>query len=136
MTDSSATPLPSPKERRRLREAKSLSQTEVAARVGVTRETVRSWETGRTTPRGRKLEAYATLLSGPELDGALPAEASVSEVAAVAAEVSVRHEDPVLALVGVGGGPSSALPEEAPAPAPVPDDVLEPLTPAQAFDAL
>ncbi|WP_369233767.1 helix-turn-helix domain-containing protein [Streptomyces sp. R21] len=136
MTDSSATPLPSPKERRRLREAKSLTQADVAAKVGVTRETVRSWETGRTTPRGRKLEAYATLLSGPELDEALPAEASVSEVAAVAAEVSVRHEDPVLALVGVGGGPSSALPEEAPAPAPVPDDVLEPLTPAQAFDAL
>ncbi|ATL29919.1 sigma factor-like helix-turn-helix DNA-binding protein [Streptomyces formicae] len=62
MTQSPATPLPSPKERRRLREAKSLSQADVAAKVGVTRETVRSWETGRTSPRGRKRDAYAKLL--------------------------------------------------------------------------
>ncbi|MFJ2767411.1 helix-turn-helix domain-containing protein [Streptomyces sp. NPDC087300] len=63
MTQSPATPLPSPKERRRLREAKSLSQADVATKVGVTRETVRSWETGRTSPRGRKREAYAKLLN-------------------------------------------------------------------------
>ncbi|QEU92335.1 helix-turn-helix domain-containing protein [Streptomyces kanamyceticus] len=62
MPQSPATPLPSPKERRRLREAKSLSQADVAAKVGVTRETVRSWETGRTSPRGRKRDAYAKLL--------------------------------------------------------------------------
>ncbi|MFI6338614.1 helix-turn-helix domain-containing protein [Streptomyces sp. NPDC050535] len=68
MTQSPATPLPSPKERRRLREAKSLSQAEVAARVGVTRETVRSWETGRTTPRGRKRAAYLRLLGVPDQD--------------------------------------------------------------------
>ncbi|MGW1404844.1 helix-turn-helix domain-containing protein [Streptomyces sp. NPDC002403] len=60
----SARPLPSPKERRRLREAKSLSEEQVATVVGVTRATVRSWETGRTTPRGRKREAYARLISG------------------------------------------------------------------------
>jgi DNA-directed RNA polymerase specialized sigma24 family protein len=59
----SAHPLPSPKERRRLREAKSLSEEQVAAAMGVTRATVRSWETGRTTPRGRKREAYARLIS-------------------------------------------------------------------------
>ncbi|MFF1379842.1 helix-turn-helix domain-containing protein [Streptomyces sp. NPDC058308] len=63
MPQSPATPLPSPKERRRLREAKSLSQADLAARIGVTRETVRSWETGRTTPRGRKREAYGKFLS-------------------------------------------------------------------------
>ncbi|MFE6482872.1 helix-turn-helix domain-containing protein [Streptomyces sp. NPDC057757] len=66
MTQSPATPLPSPKERRRLREAKSLSQADVAARVGVSRETVRSWETGRTTPRGRKRAAYLRVLAAPE----------------------------------------------------------------------
>ncbi|MER5613642.1 helix-turn-helix domain-containing protein [Streptomyces sp. NPDC002215] len=60
----SADPLPAPKERRRLREAKSLSEEQVAAAMGVTRATVRSWETGRTTPRGRKREAYARLISG------------------------------------------------------------------------
>ncbi|WP_393060005.1 helix-turn-helix domain-containing protein [Streptomyces sp. LN549] len=57
-----AHPLPSPKERRRLREAKSLSEEQVAAAVGVTRATVRAWETGRTSPRGRKREVYARLI--------------------------------------------------------------------------
>lgn len=63
MTQSPATPLPSPKERRRLREAKSLSQAQIAARVGVTRETVRSWESGRSKPSGRKRDIYAKLLA-------------------------------------------------------------------------
>ncbi|MFI8827460.1 sigma factor-like helix-turn-helix DNA-binding protein [Streptomyces sp. NPDC053431] len=54
--------LPSPKERRRLREALSLSEDQVAEALGVTRATVRSWETGRSAPRGRKREAYAKLL--------------------------------------------------------------------------
>ncbi|MET9950468.1 sigma factor-like helix-turn-helix DNA-binding protein [Streptomyces sp. NPDC006339] len=54
--------LPSPKERRRLREALSLSEEQVAETLGVTRATVRSWETGRSAPRGRKREAYARLL--------------------------------------------------------------------------
>ncbi|MDK0521644.1 sigma factor-like helix-turn-helix DNA-binding protein [Streptomyces sp. ML-6] len=57
-------PLPSPKERRRLREAKSLSEEQVATAVGVTRATVRAWETGRSSPRGRKREAYARLIGG------------------------------------------------------------------------
>ncbi|MFM9369426.1 helix-turn-helix domain-containing protein [Streptomyces sp. Da 82-17] len=63
MTQSAADPLPSPKECRRLREAQDLTQAQVAAKVGVTRETVRSWETGRTTPRGSKRAAYARLLA-------------------------------------------------------------------------
>ncbi|GGS13102.1 hypothetical protein GCM10010221_07300 [Streptomyces parvus] len=63
-TDEAAVPpLPSPKERRRLRKAKSLSEDEVAAAVGVTRATVRSWETGRTSPRGRKRALYAKLIA-------------------------------------------------------------------------
>ncbi|MFJ3606139.1 helix-turn-helix domain-containing protein [Streptomyces anulatus] len=63
-TDEAAAPqLPSPKERRRLREAKSLSEEQVAAAVGVTRSTVRSWETGRTSPRGRKRALYAKLIA-------------------------------------------------------------------------
>ncbi|MFF8655215.1 helix-turn-helix domain-containing protein [Streptomyces huasconensis] len=63
MPQSPATSLPSPKERRRLREAKSLSQAALAARLGVSRETVRSWERGRTNPRGRTHEAYARFLT-------------------------------------------------------------------------
>ncbi|MEU3187062.1 sigma factor-like helix-turn-helix DNA-binding protein [Streptomyces sp. NPDC006923] len=60
----SASPLPSPEERRGLREAKSMSEKQVATAVGVARSTIRSWEAGRTAPRGRKGEAYAKLLAG------------------------------------------------------------------------
>ncbi|MET9734733.1 sigma factor-like helix-turn-helix DNA-binding protein [Streptomyces sp. NPDC006458] len=62
MTRSPTPPLPPPKERRRLREAGSLTQGQLAARLGVSRETMRAWESGRTTPRGRRGEAYARLL--------------------------------------------------------------------------
>ncbi|MER7901178.1 helix-turn-helix domain-containing protein [Streptomyces sp. NPDC096046] len=63
MTESPAIPLPPPKERRRLREAASLTRAQLASRVGVTSQTVRGWETGRSTPRGRKGEKYAELLN-------------------------------------------------------------------------
>ncbi|MEV6951838.1 helix-turn-helix domain-containing protein [Streptomyces sp. NPDC051183] len=84
--------LPTPKERRRLREAADLTHEEVAEQVGVTPTTVRSWETGRTDPRGRKRDAYAELLSrlstepGPPLtpdQPAHPAEESATAAAAV-----------------------------------------------------
>ncbi|MFJ9429104.1 sigma factor-like helix-turn-helix DNA-binding protein [Streptomyces sp. NPDC101490] len=61
----SAVTLPTPKERRRLREALALSEEQVAEAVGVTKATVRSWETGRSSPRGRKRETYARLLGAP-----------------------------------------------------------------------
>ncbi|MFJ3581534.1 sigma factor-like helix-turn-helix DNA-binding protein [Streptomyces sp. NPDC090127] len=62
--------MPSPKERRRLREAKGLTEDQVAEAMGVTRATVRSWETGRTTPRGRKQDAYAKLIGAYESEDA------------------------------------------------------------------
>ncbi|MEV6545155.1 sigma factor-like helix-turn-helix DNA-binding protein [Streptomyces sp. NPDC051665] len=139
MTQSPATPLPPPKERRRLREAGSLTQAQVATRVGVSRETVRSWETGRTTPRGRKREAYAKLLISlgeeetvtepqqkPPAAGAVEtAEAEVVEVEAVeVVEVEVVNDTAVLEPVLV------------PVPVPIEEPSRAPLTPAQAFDAL
>ncbi|MFD8425800.1 helix-turn-helix domain-containing protein [Streptomyces sp. NPDC059466] len=60
-------PLPGREERRRLREAKSLSHADIAAEVGVTAATVRAWESGRTTPCGREREAYAALLTSTEV---------------------------------------------------------------------
>ncbi|MCX4691466.1 helix-turn-helix domain-containing protein [Streptomyces sp. NBC_01408] len=54
--------LPSPEERRGLREAAGLTHEQVAAAVGVAPGTVRSWESGRTDPRGRKRTLYAQLL--------------------------------------------------------------------------
>ncbi|MGI5445099.1 helix-turn-helix domain-containing protein [Streptomyces sp. CA-243310] len=57
------TDLPSPKERRRLREIAELTHEDLASTLGVTTNTARSWENGRTDPRGRKREAYAKLLT-------------------------------------------------------------------------
>jgi transcriptional regulator with XRE-family HTH domain len=129
VTQSPATPLPPPKERRRLREAGSLTQAQVAERVGVSRETVRSWETGRTTPRGRKREAYAKLLTSlgeeetvTEPQRKPPAVEPVKVVEAVkAVEIEVVDDTAVLEPVLV--------------PVPI-EEPPRPLTPAQAFDAL
>ncbi|MFC9461278.1 helix-turn-helix domain-containing protein, partial [Streptomyces sp. NPDC056983] len=73
MTQSPASPLPPPKERRRLRESTSLTQAQVAAKIGVTSETVRAWESGRSTPRGHKRETYAKFLASVEAEGPAPA---------------------------------------------------------------
>ncbi|MCX4883082.1 helix-turn-helix domain-containing protein [Streptomyces sp. NBC_00847] len=63
MTPNPASPLPPPTERRRLREAGSLTQDQVAKRLGIPGRAVASWESGRTTPRGRRREAYVALLT-------------------------------------------------------------------------
>ncbi|MGJ5756556.1 telomere-associated protein Tap [Streptomyces puniciscabiei] len=54
--------LPSPAERRRLREAAGLSQAQVAAALATRRETVASWESGRNEPRPPQRAAYARFL--------------------------------------------------------------------------
>ncbi|CAM5623899.1 helix-turn-helix domain-containing protein [Streptomyces griseus] len=116
-TDEAAAPsLPSPKERRRLREAKSLSEDQVAAAVGVTRATVRSWETGRTSPRGRKRALYAKLIA-PEPE-ALPAPAAPPAPTTAPAPAAPAPADPAV-------------------PAAVPAAIVEaaPETPAEAADA-
>ncbi|WP_033280103.1 helix-turn-helix domain-containing protein [Streptomyces sp. NRRL F-525] len=145
MTQSPATPLPPPKERRRLREAGSLTQAQVAERVGVSRETVRSWETGRTTPRGRKREAYAKLLTslGEEETVTKPlAVEPVESVGVEVVEVELAKAEAEIEVVEVEVVDDTAVlePVLVPAPVPVPVPIDEPsrapLTPAQAFDAL
>lgn len=56
--------LPPPAERKRLREAAGLSQTQVAKATGTRREAVGNWESGRTEPRPPQRAAYARLLDG------------------------------------------------------------------------
>ncbi|MEU0250043.1 helix-turn-helix domain-containing protein [Streptomyces sp. NPDC006235] len=56
--------LPEPAERKRLREAGSLSQERVAQALGVRRETVSAWEAGRSEPRAPQRAAYIRLLNG------------------------------------------------------------------------
>ncbi|MEU0619341.1 helix-turn-helix domain-containing protein [Streptomyces rubiginosohelvolus] len=159
-TDEAAVPpLPSPKERRRLREAKSLSEEEVAAAVGVTRATVRSWETGRTSPRGRKRALYAKLIA-PEpavkppavkstavKPSAVKPPAATPEAAAAAVpEAAVPEPADLPVAPPVPEAPPAAPPADAPpAPDPAPDSDTRSgaeapderrVSPAEAFDEL
>ncbi|MYT68611.1 MULTISPECIES: helix-turn-helix domain-containing protein [unclassified Streptomyces] len=129
MTQSPATPLPTPTERRRLRVARSLTQTQIAERVGVTRETVRSWETGRTAPRGRKREAYARLLAelGRAETGAAGTDARPAAKTRTKADARAEKSAPA-APVAVREAP--AEPSE---PGDGPD---RPRSATEAFDAL
>ncbi|MER5751669.1 helix-turn-helix domain-containing protein [Streptomyces sp. NPDC002088] len=117
MTQSPAPPLPPPEECRRLREKASLTQDQVAARVGVTRKTVRAWEAGRTAPRGRKREEYAKVLAAfaEPWSGMTTGQDTASDT-----EVTLRLEKQASAA----------------AEASQPPGTTDPLTPAQAFDAL
>ncbi|WP_331762210.1 helix-turn-helix domain-containing protein (plasmid) [Streptomyces sp. NBC_01520] len=56
--------LPTPAERKRLREAAGLSQAQIATALDARREAVGNWEAGRTEPRPPKRAAYARLLEG------------------------------------------------------------------------
>ncbi|APE23455.1 MULTISPECIES: sigma factor-like helix-turn-helix DNA-binding protein [Streptomyces] len=116
----SSVTLPTPKERRRLREALALSEEQVAEAMGVTKATVRSWETGRSAPRGRKREAYAKLLGSFEPDGPPSTEnPAVSSASPAASEKPAAAERPPAAEKPAK--PRSPSPVRAQAPAPPAD---------------
>jgi transcriptional regulator with XRE-family HTH domain len=54
--------LPEPAIRRLLRVQAGLTQAELGAAVGVARETVSRWETGKRTPQGATLDSYLEAL--------------------------------------------------------------------------
>ncbi|WP_344016761.1 helix-turn-helix transcriptional regulator, partial [Streptomyces thermospinosisporus] len=56
--------LPTPAERKQLRRAARLTQAQVAQALGVSRETVSAWETGRWEPTGTTRTHYQRLLNG------------------------------------------------------------------------
>ncbi|MFG2770582.1 sigma factor-like helix-turn-helix DNA-binding protein [Streptomyces sp. NPDC048350] len=103
--------MPSPKERRRLREARGLSEDQVAEAMGVTRATVRSWETGRTTPRGRKQEAYAKLIGAYD-EQRTPSDPSPEPTPAGAPEPTA-HVQPPKPSVGAGAATANTRPRAA-----------------------
>ncbi|MEU9255500.1 helix-turn-helix domain-containing protein [Streptomyces sp. NPDC048270] len=100
-------PLPHPDERKRLREAAGLSQDQIAKALLVRRETVTSWETGRTAPRPPKRAAYARLLEG------LSTLHPVDAVNAVNGETHPHSPTPINGVNAVNTGtppqPSPAL---------------------------
>ncbi|WP_330335576.1 helix-turn-helix domain-containing protein (plasmid) [Streptomyces sp. NBC_00536] len=108
--------LPHPDERKRLREAAGLSQDQIAKALSVRRETVTSWETGRTDPRPPKRAAYTRLLDGL---------ATLHPVNAVNAPTpNVRPApaptEPTVNAVNAGPTPPPAIeaPQAPPSPAP------------------
>ncbi|MFD3521024.1 helix-turn-helix domain-containing protein [Streptomyces sp. NPDC058653] len=121
----SVPPLPSPKERRRLREARAMTEKELALALGITRKTLRSWESGRTAPEGPAGEAYARLLA-----------AYAAELEDAGAEQPTEAPSPVAgwqppdAPAPSAGPPPAPYPATRPAPAPTP-----PPAPAPATDA-
>lgn len=118
-----ASPLPSPKERRRLREAKSLTEEQVAAAVGVTRATVRAWETGRTSPRGRKREAYARLIGSSVAPAISPAKRKRSNATP---KPPAERPKPRPAPVDADATGSDALAAAEPGSSPPPEPPAEP----------
>lgn len=107
--------LPDPAERRRLREAGGLSQDQVARALSVRRETVTSWEVGRTEPRPPKRAAYARLLEG--LAARYPVEPSTAGLPA-----------PTVPYASAPTTPQTAIPE--PTGLPAPAQVPAPASPA------
>ncbi|WP_432154775.1 telomere-associated protein Tap [Streptomyces tricolor] len=105
--------LPSPEERKRLREAAGLSQEQIAKALKSRRETIGNWEAGVTEPRPPKRAAYARLLEG--LAARFPAPAADAPATAPAPKVPEAFT-----------GPTPA-PELKPAPAPA---VVPPSRPA------
>ncbi|MFD5506151.1 helix-turn-helix domain-containing protein [Streptomyces sp. NPDC127051] len=117
MTESVEEPrLPSPKERRGLREAAGLTYEAVATAVGVRAATVRSWESGRTHPRGRKREVYAAFLNSLAPASATPAGAGAGAAPTAPAEATVTEaagaQDPAEAAPGgtSAGGAAVRMP--------------------------
>ncbi|MEW1900337.1 sigma factor-like helix-turn-helix DNA-binding protein [Streptomyces sp. NPDC086147] len=116
--------LPTPEERRRLREALALSEEQVAEAMGVTKATVKAWEAGRSAPRGRKREAYARLLGacGPEGPQPSPDPAGRAEAVSGSALTPSAPSSPVSSrppATPAGDGvsmPAERLKPEAPEP--------------------
>ncbi|MEV7169370.1 helix-turn-helix transcriptional regulator [Streptomyces sp. NPDC093224] len=114
--------LPEPSARRRLREQWDLTTQQVAAAFGVTPATVRSWERGRSTPRGERREAYRRFLAGLAQQGttgsALP-RAAVGGAASPAADDGRRHLPAATPAPSVSGAsrPTPATPAAPAAPA-------------------
>ncbi|MFE6062592.1 telomere-associated protein Tap [Streptomyces sp. NPDC056431] len=123
----SRSPLPSPAERKRLRQAHGLTLDEVAAALQVRRATVSGWEAGKTEPRPPERDAYARMLK--QLAQLYPADpkaaapatgTAVPETLAAPATPAPTGAEPARARTEPTGSiPEPASEDTAPRPAPV-----------------
>lgn len=84
--------LPPPAERRRLREAADLTQTDIAKALGTRREAVANWESGKNEPRPPQRTAYARLLEG--LAARFPAPDTEADLEPVVSETLAAESAP------------------------------------------
>ncbi|MFE7329230.1 sigma factor-like helix-turn-helix DNA-binding protein [Streptomyces sp. NPDC057565] len=131
-----SSPLPSPEERRRLREEKSLSEEQVAAAMGVTPATVRAWESGRASPRGRKREAYAKLIGSAGTGGTGAPGTSESAPQDAHDKRADRTKPSSSPAPAAEAAPTEVARADEPTATDRPDAPVPALTPAEAFDAL
>nr|WP_237527868.1 helix-turn-helix transcriptional regulator [Streptomyces sp. SID337] len=108
--------LPSPEERKRLREAAGLSQEQIAKALKSRRETIGNWESGVTEPRPPKRAAYARLLEG--LAARFPAPAADAPAAAPAPVVPEAFTGPAPVPAPAAEAPPAPAPAAAARPAP------------------
>src|SRR5690606_3596865 len=126
---SPAAPLPPPEERRRLRASGALTQAQVAARLRVSRETVRAWESGRTAPRGRNRQEYAKLLAElaeladpagrtrPEAPPAAAADATTPAASTASPAPTAASAASAASAAPAASAPEAATASATPAPA-------------------
>ncbi|MEU6760774.1 helix-turn-helix domain-containing protein [Streptomyces sp. NPDC046685] len=127
--------LPAPNERRRLREAAHLTPEQVASAVGVTVNTVRSWESGRTGPRGRMREVYAAFLAGLATPPALPEPESEAPSGADAPSAEVAASEPDTTGTAEPESTAPPQPEAAAEPEPAAEPAEHPAPAATATPA-
>jgi len=108
--------LPTPEERKRLREAAGLSQEQIAKALKSRRETIGNWESGETEPRPPKRAAYARLLEG--LAARFPATADDAPAAAPAPTVPEAFTGPAPVPAPAAEAPAPPAPTTAVRPAP------------------
>ncbi|MCZ4125145.1 telomere-associated protein Tap [Streptomyces sp. H39-S7] len=123
----SASPLPPPAERRRLRAAHGLTLDQVAGALKVRRATVSGWELGKTEPRPPEREAYARLLrqlaelypadpAAPTQDAAAPATLTPAPAPATT-PTPATDRAPATAAPPAPENTRTSAPPVAPAPA-------------------
>ncbi|MFF9504884.1 helix-turn-helix domain-containing protein [Streptomyces sp. NPDC014656] len=123
--------LPEPDERRRLRERWGLSTRQVATAFGVTPATVRSWEQGRTAPRGGRKEAYRRFLAGLAQHGEVARSRAAAGDRCPAADVRRPAHRPAAPVTPATVTPATVTPA-AVAPAPRQGGTPGPAFPAAA----